>query len=81
MRKSLTAIGHLPDTAAAENVNEIVMSCRERGQGLFVQVLRNELKRHRLDVPFLAHDLGAELRGKVVSLEFAGSNHGRQTNV
>jgi predicted secreted protein len=76
MKHSLASIGRLADTAGAEMMNEVVMSCREAGQGLFVQVLRNELKRHNVDVPFLAHDLGAELQGIVVPLRLPGNPNG-----
>jgi hypothetical protein len=42
---------------------QAVLGCRRAGSGLFVQALDRELKRRRLTVPALEHDLADELRG------------------
>ncbi len=68
LRRSLDLVGRLPHTARAEDMNEIVLACRAAGTGLFVELLRREFQRRRLDVPFMAHDLIAELQGKTVPL-------------
>jgi hypothetical protein len=45
-------------------VNErAVAACRTAGEGLFTRVLRDELRRRRLEVPFVEYDLIAEMRG------------------
>ncbi len=72
-KRSLELIGRLPETANVENMNQIVLSCQEAGEGLFVRLLRKELKRQKLDVPFLAHDMRAEIQGTIVPLEFPRS--------
>ena len=78
-KRSLELIGRLPETANVENMNQIVLSCQEAGEGLFVRLLRKELKRQKLDVPFLAHDMRAEIQGTIVPLEFPRSTKSRRT--
>ena len=41
---------------------QAVLGCRRAGEGLFVEALDRELKRRRLTVPALEHDLAEELR-------------------
>jgi predicted secreted protein len=41
-----------------------VVDCRTAGEGLFVRALKHQLKRRNLAVPFLEHDLVAEMRGQ-----------------
>jgi hypothetical protein len=41
------------------------------GQGLFVAALRRELARRRLEVPFVGHDLLAELAGDASNVDLA----------
>ena len=50
-------------------INAIIRQSQESGSGLFVAALRKELKRKHIDVPFLAHDLLAELEGKRSNIE------------
>jgi predicted secreted protein len=40
-----------------------VAGCVVAGEGLFVRALKRELARRHLDVPFLSHDLVAEMHG------------------
>jgi hypothetical protein len=39
------------------------VACRAAGEGCFIRALRNELRRRRVDVPFVEYDLIAEMRG------------------
>ena len=68
IKRALELLGQLPQTAQADDMNEIVQTCRAAGTGLFIELLRKELARRKLNVPFLAHDLTAELQGAVVPL-------------
>jgi predicted secreted protein len=63
-KRSLDLLGRLPETAHAQDVNTIVQGCVTVGRGSFIELLRKELERRRLKVPFLAHDLIAELQGR-----------------
>jgi predicted secreted protein len=67
-KRSLELVGRLPPAAHAKDVNAIVQACLVEGSGMFVEVLREELERRGLVVPFLAHDLIAELQGRAVPL-------------
>ncbi len=49
-------------TVAAQNA--LVRRHLAAGSGLFIEQLRRELRRRRLDVPFVAHDLIGELDGR-----------------
>jgi hypothetical protein len=49
-------------------MNAIVQACLVAGSGMFVELLRKDLERRGLVVPFLAHDLIAELQGRAVPL-------------
>ena len=52
-------------TIDRRRVNEAaVAGCAVAGEGLFVTALKRELARRHLDVPFLAHDLVAEMHGE-----------------
>ena len=44
----------------------LLAAALRQGQGRFVEVLRRELARRKLDVPFYEHDLIAEMRGGTV---------------
>jgi len=66
--RSLDRVGRLRETARAADLNDIVRACVVAGRGMFIDLLRKELARRRLDVPFLAHDLIAELRGASLPL-------------
>lgn len=67
-KRCLDLVGRLSATARAEDMNAIIQACLVKGQGMFIELLRKELQRRRLEVPFLAHDLIAELQGE--SLHF-----------
>ena len=50
--------------ATIDTMNEIIRETAVPGDGLFTAALRKELGRLHLDVPYLAHDLVAEVSGK-----------------
>ena len=65
---------HSFEVMAASRVEEVdrrelnrraIVECRRAGQGIFVRELRRRLDRRGLDVPFLEHDLGAEMVGRL----------------
>ncbi|MEI6254239.1 MAG: hypothetical protein WCP30_15690 [Mycobacteriaceae bacterium] len=53
-----------PDTVTAAEVNAIVRGEVSAGSGLYTRALQRQLRRRGLQVPFLAHDLIAELNGQ-----------------
>ena len=53
-----------PDTVTAAEVNAIVRGDVSAGPGMYTQALQRALRRRGLSVPFLAHDLIAELNGQ-----------------
>jgi predicted secreted protein len=59
-------------TITATRMNEIVRQSLKDGRGLFIEELRRALKRRGVEVPFLAHDLMAELDGKPAQALLAG---------
>ncbi len=65
LRTSLEVVASCPAAALTRDVmnEQAVLGCRRAGEGLFVQALDRELKRHRLTVPAMEHDLATELRG------------------
>jgi len=68
IRRSLELVGRLSPTSGAEHMNAIIQGCLADGRGIFVELLVKQLERRRLRVPFLAHDLIAELQGRTLSL-------------
>ena len=76
IRRSLDLVGQLSTTAGIEDMNAIVQGCLVDGQGIFVELLRKQLERKHLNVPFLAHDLIAELQGKVLSASVSPDEKG-----
>jgi hypothetical protein len=69
MRESLVRIARLEAKAVtAEEVNDIVVGTATAGRGLYVELLREELDKRKVRVPFAAHDLIAELKGERSSL-------------
>jgi predicted secreted protein len=52
-----------------EQMNAIIRRCLADGKGMFTTMLQEELGKRHLNVPFLAHDLVAELDGKSSSLD------------
>jgi predicted secreted protein len=53
--------------------DDVLIGCRSAGEGLFVRSLRRRLRRLRIDVPFLEHDLIAEMRGIAQPLDLGTS--------
>jgi predicted secreted protein len=60
------------ETATAEHVNAVVRAAVSPGTGLYVELLQKELERRGLHVPFVAHDLIAELDGQRTSVDVGG---------
>ncbi len=52
-----------------ECMNTITRQCLKDGQGLFITTLQKELEKRQIEVPFLGHDLIAELDGKMSNVE------------
>jgi predicted secreted protein len=53
-----------PTSIDAASFNDrVVFANVARGEGLFIGALRRELRRRGLAIPFLAHDMIAEIRG------------------
>ncbi len=73
MRASLEVVASCPAAALTRDVmNErAVLGCRRTGEGLFIAALDRQLRRRRLEVPALEHDLAAELRGSQQTLHTA----------
>jgi hypothetical protein len=67
LTRSLDLIGCLPKTAHAGDMNAIVEKCVVEGTGNFIHALQQELRHRKLNVPFLAHDLIAEIQGEPIS--------------
>jgi hypothetical protein len=70
IKRSLELVARLPKTASGEDVNAVVQACLVEGKGIFIELLRTELERRRLEVPFLAHNLIAELQGRTLPPSF-----------
>jgi predicted secreted protein len=70
MNKSFELLGKFPATGQAADMNALIRNCLTKGSGLFVELLRKEVERRRLRVPFVAHDLIAELSGDASTLAF-----------
>lgn len=66
LRASLEVVAACPAAALTRDVmnEQAVLGCRRPGEGLFIKALDRALKRRRLTVPALEHDLAAELRGQ-----------------
>lgn len=62
MRRALREIGAAdPAKLTTGEQNALVRRHLEPGPGVFIEELRRELTRRRIDVPFVAHDMMAEL--------------------
>ena len=70
LRRSLEAVAARPvESIDRPTFNrEVVVACRVSGEGLYVRTLRRQLEAKGLDVPFLEHDLVAEMRGESQAL-------------
>lgn len=66
LRASLEVVAACPAAALTRDVmnEQAVLACRRPGEGLFIAELDRELRRRRLTLPALEHDLAAELHGK-----------------
>jgi uncharacterized protein YbbK (DUF523 family) len=75
LRASLEVVAACPAAALTRDVmnEQAVLGCRRPGEGLFITALDRELKRRRLTVPALEHDLAAELRGQRQAVLDAGA--------
>ena len=62
MKQAFVLLGNLqPGSATRGDVNNVIRSTQTSGAGLYVAALRAELQRRQVRVPFVAHDLLAEL--------------------
>jgi len=66
LKRSLPVLATTPvEQLERETFNDAaIVQCLTDGQGLFIQALKRELDRRRLHVPFLEHDLVAEMHGE-----------------
>lgn len=72
--RGFDSIAAIPvESMTVEKQNTILRECVKDGKGIFIDELQKELKRRRIDVPYLAHDLFAELDGKKSNVEFGGA--------
>ncbi len=70
MRVALERVAHLGrNTATAEEVNRIISGTVIPGQGMYIELLRQEIGKRGLNVPMTSHDLIQELEG-----EFSSAN-------
>ena len=70
LRASLEVVASCPAAAMTRDVmnEKAVLGCRRPGEGLFIKALDRQLKRRKLSVPALEHDLAAELGGETRTL-------------
>jgi hypothetical protein len=75
------ALDHLcdtdPDTITVAEMTAIVRDAGTPGRGLYIQALQRQLHRRGLEVPYLAHDLVAELDGQPSAVASALANRRR----
>ena len=66
LRASLEVLAACPAAALTRDVmnEQAVLACRRPGEGMFIKALDRQLKRRKLSVPALEHDLAAELGGE-----------------
>ena len=66
MRRSFEVMAHTsPDSVDRKTINrDAVIACREAGEGLYISALKRQLRRRRLTIPLLEHDLVAEMHGR-----------------
>jgi predicted secreted protein len=63
LRRSLPVLANA--TIDRDQLNRrAIAACVTPGAGMFMSALRQELRRHRLEIPFLEFDLVAEIRGE-----------------
>jgi len=61
------------ESVTVDQMNTIIRQCIIGGRGLFTARLQEELKKRRIDVPYGAHDLIAEIDGKTPTLGILSS--------
>ena len=75
------ALDHLceidPDTITVAEMTAIVRDAGAPGRGLYIEALQRQLHRRGLEVPYLAHDLLAELDGQPSTVASALANRTR----
>ena len=75
------ALDHLcdtdPDTITVAEMTAIVRDAGAPGRGLYIEALQRQLHRRGLEVPYLAHDLLAELDGQPSTVASALANRRR----
>ncbi len=64
------------DELTPERINALLLKFATRGRGLFIDELQKELRRRRLSVPLLAHDLLRELAGECSPVDFRAATAG-----
>ena len=66
LRRSFEVIARTsPETVDRKTINrEAIAASRVAGSGLYIAALKRQLRRRRLAVPLLEHDLVAEMRGE-----------------
>jgi predicted secreted protein len=74
VHKSLPLFAALDlDDAVASDVNAIVRSAATKGAGMFIEALASELRRRKIAVPIIAHDLFAEMHHERRLLDLPGA--------
>jgi predicted secreted protein len=70
LKRSLPVLATTPiDQLQRETFNDAAIArCLTDGQGIFIRALQRELDRRSLHVPFLEHDLIAEMHGEISPL-------------
>lgn len=69
VRDSVASMSRIdPWTISVEQQNEMIRRHAKEGRGIFIEELQKELRRRRVEVPFLAHDLFGELDGQQSNL-------------
>jgi uncharacterized protein YbbK (DUF523 family) len=73
MRRSFETIAACPLAAIDRAmINErVVTESRVAGEGLFIRALRKQLRRRRIEIPFLEHDLIIEMQGREQPLDLS----------
>ena len=56
----------IPETSV-DRVNAVVRAYARASEGIFIGALRSELRCRKINVPFAAHDLFTEMRGKAAA--------------
>jgi uncharacterized protein YbbK (DUF523 family) len=71
IHRAFNQLGDLDTTSmTVETMNEVVLHCTTEGGGMFMMLLRQELRRRGISIPFLAHDLIHELKGEPSRFSF-----------